>query len=507
MMPRHLALLLPLVNAAGAAGATGGNFVDGQCTNVHTTSSDLFPDKCEYGTQFTQVVAADYSLLWSVEYHDSYKVVRNERTGAVHVLHQCGVVAPSKDEVPADAKDAPLVEVPLTSVAAASTAYLAFIEMLGERRSLKSYQSSFYEVSSPCLRRMYRDGLITEKDLDAEPPSDPDLRALGVGATFASSSGMDDYNAVELTDAQEEMPHAVLKAAEYVEYVGLYFNREKEAAQAIARIVANWLCTKEAVRALAKPSVKVLWAHYWAFATCSNGGNGGWSVAAEGTWYSEIVETAGGELIVPGSAADCESDGVPYLSTAQLLEVGGDADVFISSRPFPEAVDVSSLPAYQDGRVFDNQGPNGANDWFERRVVEPDALLQDMAVAFYPDAAELEGLSRKWLRDVVADEPVGGVLDEDLDAACPDIDAPYEFSSTNMCAWLVTEPASENPSDSSNNNSPETASGGVIAAFVVASALVLLAVGGLSYYTNRPYKLVPPANAPDDPVAPNTVAA
>ena len=61
-----------------------------------------------------------------------------------------------------------------------------------------------------------------------------------------------------------------------------------------------------------------------------------------------------------------------------------------------------STQAWENGRVFDNQGPNGANDWFERRVVEPDAVLQDLAVAFYPGATELEGLSRKWLRDVRA---------------------------------------------------------------------------------------------------------
>ena len=31
------------------------------------------------------------------------------------------------------------------------------------------------------------------------------------------------------------------------------------------------------------------------------------------------------------------------------------------------------------------------------------------------------------------------VADEDLDAACPDIDAPYEFSSTEMCAQISTD--------------------------------------------------------------------
>ena len=160
-----------------------------------------------------------------------------------------------------------------------------------------------------------------------------------------------------------------------------------------------------------------------------------------------------------------------------------------------------STQAWENGRVFDNQGPNGANDWFERRVVEPDAVLQDLAVAFYPDASELEGLSRKWLRDVVAEEPVGGVSDEDLDTACPDIDAPYEFSSTDMCARLVVdkEPTVEititegSSSSSKKSSSPDAASGGIIAVAVLASALVLLVVGGLSYYANR--RLPPPAKA------------
>ena len=93
--------------------------------------------------------------------------------------------------------------------------------------------------------------------------------------------------------------------------------------------------------------------------------------------------------------------------------------------------------------------------------------------------------------------------------ACPDIDAPYEFSSTDMCARLVvdndptpTEPApttdqqttTEGSSSSSKkNSSPNAASGGIIAVAVIASALVLLVVGGLSYYANR--RLPPPAKA------------
>ena len=184
-MPHRTALLLALV--AACTQAITDNFVDGQCAT--NDGEDHFPHKSEAGDQFTDVISADYSLLWEVQYEDDYKIVKNTKTGTVHVLHQCGLEPPSNEELPAYAKDGTLVEVPLTKIATTSTTYLAFLEMLGERKALKSYQSSFQYVSSPCLRKMHRDGLVAEKDAFADPPVIPDLEALGVEATFASSFG------------------------------------------------------------------------------------------------------------------------------------------------------------------------------------------------------------------------------------------------------------------------------------------------------------------------------
>ena len=63
-------------------------------------------------------------------------------------------------------------------------------------------------------------------------------------------------------------------------------------------------------------------------------------------------------------------------------------------------------------------------------------------------------------------EPSGGVADEDLDAACPDIDAPYEFSSTDMCAQISTDDPEQPPDES------DSATRAVLAAAAVVAALV-----------------------------------
>ena len=58
------------------------------------------------------------------------------------------------------------------------------------------------------------------------------------------------------------------------------------------------------------------------------------------------------------------------------------------------------------------------------------------------------------------------VADEDLDAACPDIDAPYEFSSTEMCAQVSTDDPEQPPDES------DSAARAVLAAAAVVAALV-----------------------------------
>mmetsp|Transcript_1592 Transcript_1592/g.4796 ORF Transcript_1592/g.4796 Transcript_1592/m.4796 type:complete len:497 (-) Transcript_1592:115-1605(-) len=437
------------------------NYVAGACPENYA-GGDVFPSKSEAGAQFRDTVSPDYSLLWDVEYRDSYKVLTNTHTDDVFVLTQCGTAPPDAADVPAGAT---FVTVPVTAAATTSTTYIPFLEMLGERQALKAYGSSFDYVSSPCLRKMYRDGDVASAyDAATWSRDDQLLEDLGVEVTLADDWSADAFHAHVMTDTHEEAPNAVLKTAEYVEVAGLFFNREREATEIIERTIANYLCTRDAASAALgdKAPVKVLWSSY-------NDAAGGWSIASATAWYQELIEAAGGELLVPTEAGDVtDSWGYTYLSTAQLEALAADAAVWISPGPLgPEVLAGLDAPPVAAGRVFDNQGPRGSFDWFERRVVEPDTLLQDLAVALHPDVFDLE---RKWLRDVLANEPVGGVADEDLDAACPDVAAPYVFEASDLCG------SGGGGSKKKKNSGSQTAS--IIAAvlvtvFVVAGVLAL----------------------------------
>ncbi|KAH8060362.1 hypothetical protein JL721_9122 [Aureococcus anophagefferens] len=284
----------------------------------------------------------DYSLFWEVSYHGHYKILQNSNSGEVHVLHQCGVDAPAAEDLPDYAADATFVQVPVSNVATTSTTYIPFIEMIGERAALKAYGSSFDYVSSPCLRKMRRDGaVVSAYDSSTWSASDEVLQDANVEVTIADSWSNSAYAAYTMTDIAED---SVLKVAD------------------------------------------------------------------------ELIEAAGGEMLMYDGDGDVVSSwGTAYMSTDQVLELCADADVIISPDVWTKGAEpftlLDGLPAVVNGRVFDNQGPRGATDWFERRVVEPDTVLQDILAALYPESDEFGSLERKWLRDVEADEAAATMCD------------------------------------------------------------------------------------------------
>jgi len=373
------------------------NYVDGACVENlpedATLEIDLFPHKSASGAQFTATVSADYSLLWSVTYHGTYKVLRNALTEHTYVLYQCGTLPPRNLDF-----NHTLVRVPVTTVAVTSTTYLPFLEMIGERLAIHAYTSDFDYVSSPCLRRLHDEGRVLEA-YDAATWSIDASQLTDVELSIADAWTEDQVpHPYVMTDTHED---SVLKTAEYVEVVGLFFNREREATEAINHIVNNYLCIREQAEELATRDVtkRVLWTNYWDAAD-------GWSIAECPNWYCEIVAAAGGEVVVPTVEPAIEYWTYPYLSTAQVLEMAQDADVLISSGAFVHR-DLFMEQAPHLG-IFDAGGLRGYNDFYERRHVEPDAFLHDVAAALWGTTlrADVTDPTLKFLRDVVADDPV-----------------------------------------------------------------------------------------------------
>ena len=141
-----------------------------------------------------------------------------------------------------------VVEVPVKTVAVTSTTYLPYVEMIGERRAMKAYTSTFQYVTSTCLRRLYYvDEAIVEAYNESSFSIIPEA-VEGVDVVIADewsvATTAPHAPSYSMSDTHED---SVLRTAEYVEILGLFFNREREATEAFNLIAERYQCVKDRV--------------------------------------------------------------------------------------------------------------------------------------------------------------------------------------------------------------------------------------------------------------------
>jgi hypothetical protein len=201
---------------------------------------------------------------FSVEYKNNYKIVTNKGYTPVvkYLLWQRGCPKP------ADADDttkyAASFEVPLRSVALTSSTYFGALEVMGERAALKLIDDFNVYSSSPCVHEQLDKGstvlasALWEADLGFYTVPDATsgvkvankkLNDLKIEASFASCSW---DTITEKCVSYKSLPGLVYVAdtrettfyaqGEWIEYHGLFFNRESKVMDVTDMARERWLC-------------------------------------------------------------------------------------------------------------------------------------------------------------------------------------------------------------------------------------------------------------------------
>mmetsp|Transcript_24092 Transcript_24092/g.77679 ORF Transcript_24092/g.77679 Transcript_24092/m.77679 type:complete len:519 (-) Transcript_24092:431-1987(-) len=459
--------MLFVATASGLAPTT--NLVEGACVEdydpIAHANVDFFPVHVTGASEFYGKVSSDYALLWDVSYHGTYKLLVNHLREETYVLWQCGTPRPEVEG--ADG----YFEVPVRRAATTSTTYMPYFEIVGERLSLKAYTSTFEYVSSPCLRVLHRDGDV--RVAVNETTGVFNLREDEVELTIADEWTVDRVPwGYSITDTHED---TVFQVVEYIEVVGLFFNREHEATLAVERILNAYVCLRDEIL-VEHPDEKkkiviagyVTSADAFGISSCPN-------------WYCEVVRDAGGELLLFEGEGAVELWGSAFMSLEQLLELAADADAVVSPAPLPDYDHPTTewlLGNLTDLGIplFDNQGPLGHNDWFERRLAEPDAVLADYAVVL-----ETTSGPRNFFRNLTAGEPAGAMVPDDaLDAACPNPDAPYHYLLSAASDCLDAQQRASSSSSSSSSSKKSSNSSKTTLIVVLAVLLGVFAVATLA---------------------------
>lgn len=443
---------------------------------------DYFPEK---------YVPHSTSDHFTVTYHKSYKVVHNKYNDKSYILYQCGADPPS-DAVQDDHHIT--IPVPHTGgVAATQTPQLPPLELLGLRSEIKAYAGNPTYISSSCLNQMMDDGTMkvlydtddssmTEVMIASWISDNPDALILG----GPGGANKEDKRVVSVAASQERTNIATF---DWIGYLAAFFNLEKKAMDIAADTQVRYDCSAAnaaSVTADAPDSDKptMLWANYIGG---FEGFAGGWSVAecptSDAAYYCENAKHCGINLLSrPEGVGYSKTWGGPtlywYLSNAELLQLGKDADYWInpdkdwySLVADPEMKDfLMQFKAVQTEQVYDTQG-QGPNAWHEQRLAEYDVVALDMcSIVGNVNPTQDPPHVLQWMRNIIKETPIGSQGECDVSK----INDPYK-SNAAECTLLegVEVLVEQNSVEDESSSSRSRVS--VIGVSVLAIAFVVLA--------------------------------
>lgn len=385
-MKKAVLLCLSLL-AVLPAYAQEANLLD-VCVSDYDAAVDYFPAK----------VTPEEAVGFTVEYHDTYKVVdvltpfagATDTDAFRYLLVQCGTPVPT--DVEADL----VIEIPTQRVVALSTTFLPHLVALDKLDTLVGIDSFLY-AQTPEVLALIADGDITEVgsgseiNLETTILTQPDM-------VFANASGSPEYDAYPvLLDAGiptvisgDYVETTPLGRAEWLKFTAVFLNAEARANEAYDDIKTDYndlVALTADLPADERPTV--LWGSFNTYGSA-------WYIPGSDSFVARLLDDAGmNHIFAESPDVQGLTSSVPFDFESGFA-VGRDAQIWI-----PESYGVSSLDdllaqderyaefsAFQSGEVYTNGvqvNVNGGNAYYETGVLYPNLILRDLIHIAHPD--------------------------------------------------------------------------------------------------------------------------
>ena len=350
------------------------------CITSFDPNRDYFPEK----------TVIEYAKNFSVEYHNSYKLITirrpTEQTPAeTYVLVQCGAPRPA---LATNLSNAPLIPVPVQSMFSASATHMPLLVDLGHVDVLTGISQARFVTTEAVLDRI-RAGDVTEYapnnviDTELVITKAPEILMTGGGS-------LDSYVAIQkagiaVVDNSEWQEDSVLGRAEWVKYMALFLNEEERARRVFEEVRDHYAALRERTRAI--PEVK----RPLVMTGLIN--RGIFEIAGGRSYVATLIEDAGGRYVW----RDNPSNGFATVSLESQLARAADARFWINGGDWTsleamltEERRYREFKAYRERQVwFYNRrvSPDGGIDYWSRGTTRPDLILADLIKIFHPELA------------------------------------------------------------------------------------------------------------------------
>lgn len=279
-----------------------------------------------------------------------------------------------------------VIKTPVERIVCLSTTHLAFVDALGQADGIVGVSGKDY-VYNPLLRQRIAQGDLPDVGFTGQLNYEliyslkPDIvMAYAVGQEGAEFLHKLNESGIPVVMNAEYLENHPLGKAEWLKFVGAFYDKETEAAAIFDTIVARYHQLKVLTDSIEQRPTVISALPY----------QGNWWVAGGRSYAANLIADAGGQYLW---ANDSSHESSP-LTIEAVYRQARDADIWINLDMAKSKGDIltvdarlADFEAFKNNELYNNdarQNALGYNDYMESGTLHPHLILKDLIKIFHP---------------------------------------------------------------------------------------------------------------------------
>ncbi len=340
------------------------------------------------GTKYTESITTElkYAVGFSVRNEGNVKhiIVTQPYPGATEGFHY--LLVPKGEPTPVHDVNTQVIHIPIQKLVCTSTTHIPLLDYLNATNALIGFPTTDY-ISSEEMRIRIDNGLVTDLGIDKGMNIEllfsikPELvMSYTMTSDLGQSRKIKELGIPVVINAEYLEKHP-LGRAEWIKFMALFLDKEKEADSVFSMIEKEYLTTQKLVKDVSKKPTVLSGIVY----------GDAWFMPAGKNYAARLLEDAGTNYLW----SNTESNGFLELSFESVYEKAQAADLWIGVGSFNSLEEMraaesrySLFKPFRDKQVYTynaRKGAKGGSEFLELGYLRPDLILKDLVKIAHPE--------------------------------------------------------------------------------------------------------------------------
>jgi iron complex transport system substrate-binding protein len=350
----------------------------------------IFTQSCvnKKETKHTESITTElkYAVGFTVYAEGNLKhvIVTHPYPGATEGFHY--LLVPQGEPIPPHDGKTLVIHTPIQKMVCTSTTHIPLLDYLGATDALIGFPTTDY-ISSEKMRKRIDDDLVTDLGVDKGMNIEllfslkPELvMSYTMTSDLGQSKKIKELGIPVVINAEYLEKHP-LGRAEWIKFMALFLDKEKEADSVFTIIEQEYLTTQTLTENISKRPTVLSGIVY----------GDAWFMPAGKNYAARLLEDAGTQYLW----RETESNGFLELSFESVYEKAKEADLWIGVGSFNSLEEIRAAETrytmfkpFRDKQIYTynaRKGAKGGSEFLELGYLRPDLILKDLVKIAHPE--------------------------------------------------------------------------------------------------------------------------